>query len=171
MHGQRKKDFKAESYTAKQTQDYLELVRVVFEMRDSKSYNLDSLIATTKLLEKNPEFYTVWNFRKLIFRNFQQCQINVTDLLKFDLKFTLKLLKKHPKSYWIFNHRKWITFQLSSAIEELSLVNLMLDLDSRNFHGWDYRRTLGLDARQEFDYTTLKLTQNFSNWSAVRNLN
>lgn len=172
MHGQKKADYKAQTHTIAQTKDYMDLVNTVMNYRQQKIYTVDSHSATTKLLELNPEFYTIWNFRRLILKSLKESsdpkdEQDATELLKFDLNFTLKLLKKSPKSYWIFNHRKWTTIQLSSTQNEVKLVNMMLDLDARNFHGWDYRRTLGLDPQKEFEYTTLKLTENFSNWSAV----
>lgn len=64
------------------------------------------------------------------------------------------------------------------------LAGKMLSLDSRNFHGWGYRRTvivalespkLSSDgsansmAEQEFDYTTKMISTNLSNFSAWHN--
>ncbi|KAJ3218331.1 hypothetical protein HDU67_006103 [Dinochytrium kinnereticum] len=54
---------------------------------------------------------------------------------------------------------------------ELKLVNMMLDYDSRNFHGWDYRRYVKSkvewsDLDGEVEYTRKKVFQNFSNFSA-----
>ena len=60
----------------------------------------------------------------------------------------------------------------------------MLSLDSRNFHGWGYRRTvvkalessksspndaLNSMAEQEFEYTTKMINVNLSNFSAWHN--
>ena len=60
----------------------------------------------------------------------------------------------------------------------------MLSLDSRNFHGWGYRRTIiqALESdvlriegqstnmtRSEFDYTTKMINSNLSNFSAWHN--
>jgi len=58
---------------------------------------------------------------------------------------------------------------------ELALVGKMLALDSRNFHGWGYRRTVveAIErlgdismAEKEFEYTTKMIKTNLSNFSA-----
>ena len=62
--------------------------------------------------------------------------------------------------------------------DELGLVGLMLGRDERNFHGWAYRRIV-VDAmekgfvgnlrslvEQEFEYTTVMIKSNMSNYSA-----
>lgn len=48
---------------------------------------------------------------------------------------------RNPKSYSAWHHRKWVLgYGLSSLEAELVLVEMLLDMDSRNFHGWAYRR-------------------------------
>jgi hypothetical protein len=82
----------------------------------------------------------------------------------------------NPKSYWVWNHRHWILEHMPEPVwdAEMALVDKMLNLDQRNFHGWDYRRWLVSQSnvsspRKEFDYTTNKIHQNFSNYSAWHN--
>ena len=160
---------------------------------------------TTRLLEMNPEYYTIWNYRRLLLRSFFQddtpstsgtedssnkhsiVQQYITD----DLAFLLPLLRKFPKCYWIWNYRLWLlaeaTRLLPSPIvyqlwqKELGLVGKMLTLDSRNFHGWGYRRQVVSALEQlsmamgstttsmtedEFAYTTKMIESNLSNFSA-----
>ncbi|KAL8719508.1 MAG: hypothetical protein Q9225_003498 [Loekoesia sp. 1 TL-2023] len=163
---------------------------------------------TTKLLQMNPEYYTVWNYRRLLLRSFfaeppvsgsegkvmpdsspsfEIIQQYIVD----DLAFLLPLLRKFPKCYWIWNYRLWLLDEASrllpSAVayqlwqKELALVGKMLSLDSRNFHGWGYRRTVvrelemlsgkaGLSevsmTESEFNYTTKMIESNLSNFSA-----
>ncbi|PWN47494.1 protein prenylyltransferase [Violaceomyces palustris] len=71
--------------------------------------------------------------------------------LETDLELTEHALRAHPKVYWIWNHRLWCLEELPQAGDqdpglkwkvEMGLVDKMLQLDPRNFHGWDYRRTL-----------------------------
>lgn len=117
-----------------------------------------------------------------------------------DLRFLVPLLRKFPKCYWVWNHRLWIlqqsTIHLSGVTalrlwrEELGLVNKMLSLDGRNFHGWGYRRTViaALESNghihgnsgttntvgrslveEEFTYTTKMIETDLSNFSAWHN--
>jgi geranylgeranyl transferase type-2 subunit alpha len=114
----------------------------------------------------------------------------ILDIIQLDLQFLFSLLLKFPKCYWIWNHRLWLleqaTLRLPPATarrlwgEELGLVGKMLTRDSRNFHGWGYRRTViaSLEskalngnsmAQAEFDYTTKMIGLNLSNFSAWHN--
>lgn len=109
------------------------------------------------------------------------------DIINTDLRFLLPLLLQYPKCYWIWNHRSWLLEQASAQLpaetarslweQELGLVSKMLTRDSRNFHGWGYRAAvvsklesseLGGQsmARSEYDYTTRKIGENLSNFSA-----
>ena len=145
----------------------------------------------------------MWNHRRRIYANeFQDLaaqledgrlsederQSQVLDIIQLDLQFLFPLLLKFPKCYWIWNHRLWLldhsTLLLprekSRALwtEELGLVGKMLTRDSRNFHGWGYRRTVvdNLEAlsessmaKSEVDYTTKMISANLSNFSAWHN--
>lgn len=114
--------------------------------------------------------------------------------LQADLEFILPLLMQYPKCYWIWNHRLWLLQQISERCPtevtkaywqgELGLVSKMLTRDSRNFHGWSYRRIViaalrkatavedrsGLNlTEQEMAYTTTMIEKpkglsNFSAW-------
>lgn len=117
------------------------------------------------MLTLNPEYYTIWNQRRIILQHlFLQSsdqnedgsadassrQQGVQKLIASDLRFLIPLLLQYPKCYWIWNHRSWLldqaTIQLASETsksiwrEELDLVSKMLTRDNRNFHAWDYRR-------------------------------
>lgn len=119
---------------------------------------------------------------------------SIRDLISDDLDFLLPLLRKFPKCYWIWNYRLWVlgeATRLLSASDaraywqrELDLASKMLSLDSRNFHGWGYRRVvvealeggkLSSEAKsnsqieEEFAYTTKKIESNLSNFSAWHN--
>ena len=160
---------------------------------------------TADLLKRNPEYYTVWNHRRRIYvnefgdlaRQVSAKEIDednrisqVLDIIQLDLQFLFPLLLKFPKCYWIWNHRLWLLQQASALLstlkarklweDELVLVGKMLSRDSRNFHGWGYRRTVveslespSLEgqtmARPEFDYTKKMIGTNLSNFSAWHN--
>jgi geranylgeranyl transferase type-2 subunit alpha len=118
---------------------------------------------TSKLLKKNPEYYTIWNYRRLILLHHFSAPTNGTadaekgslnqsvgDTITNDLKFIVPLLVQYPKCYWIWNYRIWLLEQAEKYLEqntaqqlwkdELGLVGKMLSRDERNFHGWGYRR-------------------------------
>ena len=170
-----------------------------------RQYTVEVLGMTTQLLEMNPEYFTIWNYRRLLLRFFfektspctpgVEADSNKYDLIQRyiteDLGFLLPLLRKFPKCYWIWNYRLWLlaeaTRLLPSSIvyqlwqKELSLVGKMLTLDSRNFHGWGYRRQVASALEElavamgsmstsmtedEFAYTTKMIESNLSNFSA-----
>lgn len=171
---------------------------------------------TSKLLKWNPEYYTIWNHRRLIVRyQFihgnhvdqespsqdlddrlpEKDQEAITQIISNDLEFLFPLLRKFPKCYWIWNYRLWLLQESSRLLpmmgsqrlwqQELGLASKMLSRDSRNFHGWGYRRTVvaaleinnTLDlnetsksmTEEEFGYTTRMIQSNLSNFSAWHN--
>jgi geranylgeranyl transferase type-2 subunit alpha len=208
-----------------------------------RQYTLEVLDLTSKLLKKNPEYYTIWNVRRrlLIYGLFSKPSdssspstesqntsptattkissenlssstatsssvSNTTpqnpssqnhgkngttlDLIKADLDWLFPIMIKYPKCYWIWNYRLWLLQQANERLEpdvarelwnrELVLVGKMLIRDSRNFHGWGYRRIVVSElesaklngksmVESEFEYTTKvihgdKGLSNFSAW-------
>lgn len=97
---------------------------------------------------------------------------------------------KFPKCYWLWNYRVWLLEQANQRLDvdiarelwnrELILVGKMLVKDSRNFHGWGYRRKVVSELESsklhgksmveaEFEYTTKMIhgdkgLSNFSAW-------
>jgi geranylgeranyl transferase type-2 subunit alpha len=208
-----------------------------------RQYTLEVLELTSKLLKKNPEYYTIWNVRRrlLIYGLFSKPSdssspstesqntsptattktssenlssstatsssvSNTTpqnpssqnhgkngttlDLIKADLDWLFPIMIKYPKCYWIWNYRLWLLQQANERLDpdvarelwnrELVLVGKMLVRDSRNFHGWGYRRIVVSElesaklngksmVESEFEYTTKvihgdKGLSNFSAW-------
>ncbi|PGH27277.1 hypothetical protein AJ80_00987 [Polytolypa hystricis UAMH7299] len=141
---------------AKKIQKYKQLVELVREKRANHEYTKDTLSTTSEVLSMNPEYYTVWNTRRLVLKQqFSEVdpegrEDNVRELIKAELQFLFPLLRSHPKCYWVWNHRLWNLEQTTALLptsvsrkfwqEELALVGKMLSLDSRNFLGWGYRR-------------------------------
>lgn len=124
-------------------------------------------------------------------RSKEQDHDAIVNLISDDLAFLLPLLRKFPKCYWIWNYRLWLLKESTRLLptaearkfwqQELVLAGKMLSLDSRNFHGWGYRRTvvqalestelsaqepISSMAEQEFEYTTQMINSNLSNFSA-----
>lgn len=163
-----------------------------------RQYTVEVLGLVTKLLNENPEYYTIWNHRRRVLIALATEDTQSSDeLLQGDLQLTFALLRKFPKCYWIWNHRDWLLQKAESLLGieaarklwagELQLVSKMLHADSRNFHAWSYRRIvvskierLGSSttdptdsrsslAQPEFDYTTKMIKSNLSNFSAWHN--
>lgn len=97
----------------------------------------------SSLLRQNPEYYTVWNHRRVLLLDvFQKelksgnnavsesqpdgsdgskvsltlAQQEIAMLAKEDLQFLIPLIKQFPKCYWIWNHRSWL---LATATQHL----------------------------------------------------
>lgn len=103
----------------------------------------------------------------------QQNVLTKAALAPSELKLTIVALEKNPKSYSAWHHRGWVvTFCDVSLQSEIELCNLYLSKDLRNFHCWDYRRSLvkksegSITSAAELDYTTKKIVEDFSNFSA-----
>ncbi|KAI6036847.1 rab-protein geranylgeranyltransferase [Pisolithus microcarpus] len=117
--------------------EYLALTNDLISRKKNKDWSRDAFDATQRLLEKNPEFYTIWNYPMA--------------------------LKEHPKVYWLWNHRRWCLQNIPDGPivdkHKLAVVEKMLNADPRNFMAWNYRR-------YKLAYTTRKISSSFSNFSA-----
>lgn len=157
-------------------------------------YNSKTLTETTQLLSLNPEFNAVWNYRRDIFVSLilldQSLAVN---LLGEDLQLVKTMMREYPKCYWIWNHRRWCLEELSKNhmadwTYELGLILKVLQTDSRNFHGWHYRRYVVASMENElkksaenpqlaelnlclneYKYATSKIEKDISNFSAWHN--
>ncbi|CAG8523710.1 4132_t:CDS:10, partial [Ambispora gerdemannii] len=171
--------------------EYSDLVAACLNKKNSKTFDTEAFNYATKILSQNPDFYTIWNFRRntLLYGLLKDAETDQKqEAFSNELVFLQALFQLNPKSYWIFNHRRWCLENMPYPDwqRELELVGKILELDSRNFHGWDYRRyvTSKLSMKiadaddennnnsaeslteSEFNFTTTKINQNFSNYSA-----
>lgn len=216
---------------------------LMFRKVAERQYTREVLDLTSKLLSKNPEYYTIWNIRRrlLIHGLFSKSlesslesdtqlpssgpsenstsgvisssstsassedstkiradphllnpgkNSTILDLIQADLDFIFPLMLGWPKCYWIWNYRLWLLKEANDRLaadvarglwqRELVLVGKMLTRDSRNFHGWGYRRTVvsqledpKLDGssmvESEFAYTTRMINAELKNFSAWHN--
>lgn len=169
-------------------EQYVTLTDQVLQHKLSQDFTPEALSLTNRLLSLNPEFYTIWNYRRQIlvdgiFPSKSPTEIN--DLIATDLDLTMNALREHPKVYWIWNHRRWclehvpegpedgqVSWRKLTWSKELRVVESFLDADSRNFHAWNYRRYVLLSSYVDYSpekdlaYTTHKIGANFSNFSA-----
>lgn len=116
MHGVKRVRQSPEALAAKKEKEqaklnsYLELTQTVLAKKKSKDWSGEAFDLTTKLLQVNPEFYTVWNYRRDILLNGtfpRSSPQEINDILSSELHITTTALKQHPKVYWIWNHRRW----------------------------------------------------------------
>ncbi|KAI6043063.1 rab-protein geranylgeranyltransferase [Pisolithus marmoratus] len=171
--------------------EYLALTNDVISRKKNKEWSMDAFDATQRLLEKNPEFYTVWNYRRNIMLNGifpDSTSEQINNILASELMLTTTALKEHPKVYWLWNHRRWclqnipdgpivedkpsLQWRIDSWNKELAVVEKMLNADARNFLAWNYRRyvlasmPIQRPETAELAYTTRKISSSFSNFSA-----
>ncbi|PWN38869.1 protein prenylyltransferase [Ceraceosorus guamensis] len=180
---------------AEKLRAYAALEESIFSARREEDEEMEMLKRTGELLGLNPEVYTVWSFRREIMQRMIGAAKRARDararrLIGADVELTQHALKAHPKVYWIWNHRAWCLEHLpvdeDEVVEEegrvdrqrlqsprkwkreLKLVDGMLQMDGRNFHGWNYPyAALHLDlAAQELAYTLRHVEKDFSNFSA-----
>ncbi|RJE21540.1 hypothetical protein PHISCL_06112 [Aspergillus sclerotialis] len=153
------KSQEARQQELRKIEKYRALDQLVHDKITAHEYTSETLQKISELLSDNPEYYTVWNYRRRVLRDqFSQAASSdsnetatdkVASLIKNDLLFLIPLLRSFPKCYWIWNYRLWLLDEAKHLLplpvarkfwqEELALVGKMLNLDSRNFHGWGYR--------------------------------
>ncbi|KAG0257666.1 hypothetical protein DFQ27_005004 [Actinomortierella ambigua] len=194
-HGQKKQVFTPEGLKAKserdaeQVNEFLQLKAQLNKVQESKQHDNEALKVTTAILRRTPDYYSCWNIRRnILLEGFlKDVDKETADKIYMgELEFLQENLKLNPKSYYMWNHRRWCLEHMNNPPwhKELAMVGKFLELDARNFHGWDYRRYIirQLDqqdkgnedkilerARGEFEFTTTKISQNFSNYSAWHN--
>ncbi|CAD6893426.1 unnamed protein product [Tilletia controversa] len=138
MHGVKRERTTAQAKAARKAKEaarlesYLEVESRFFELRDANDLSPAALEQTTKLLSFNPEFFTVWNYRRAILSHLFESESEPSQedatktaasesgpesqeakdarrnvLLQDDLELTMHALRAHPKVYWIWSHRTW----------------------------------------------------------------
>ncbi|KAG5183575.1 rab geranylgeranyltransferase alpha [Tribonema minus] len=139
-----------------------------------------------KVVRVNPDYYSMWNYRKeaalpILEAAEGQAKVGVQErraqVVEQELALAAAAFKRNPKCYSAWHHRRWVLERGADAIggeaayrRELELCRQFLLLDSRNFHCWAYRgwvvEQAGLSAEEDFAFTTEKILENFSNYSA-----
>ncbi|KAL7420529.1 Rab geranylgeranyltransferase [Cryptotrichosporon argae] len=196
MHGVKRTRLTPEAAEARRlkelskTQAYIALEDAVLALKRDKVYTQAALGKTTELLDLNPEFYTVWNYRRLILLDLFAASepAAALALVQAELRQTMAYLRVHPKVYWIWTHRKWALEHVPAGPggtqgwrddawrTELAVVERILEADARNFHAWGYRRYV-LDSlpasfapvhtpATDLAYTKRKIETSISNFSA-----
>ena len=145
-------------------------------IKSKRDQDMSALDKTLEILKLNPELGLAWNFRREIILS----ALSVECLLKeLELLNSVMVHQQMTKSYCLWNHRRWILLKLKviegvddSVIDkELNLVSTILQLDSRNFHSWSYRKWLCdnfpiSDRMDDVAYSLSLIGKDFSNYSA-----
>lgn len=152
---------------------YGQLAAEVLGRRAAGRSDPESLTLAAKLLELNPEVYTVWNYRREVLLPVLEDPGSdaACAAVAAELALTLKALHVNPKSYAAWHHRRWTVERGAADLQrELALVQKLLSLDDRNFVGWAYWRWVvnkaRIPAEECLAFTNAKLQENFSNYSA-----
>lgn len=146
----------------------------VLTKRSAGENDEEALQLTQQLLSSNPDFATLWNYRREILMHLETLREkdDVQKLYEAELNFIKACLKVNPKSYGSWHHRNWVTARMPKPdwTQELGLCDCCLSLDERNFHCWDYRRMVvkvsGVSVEQELQFTDRLIGSNFSNYSS-----
>ncbi|XP_006657246.1 geranylgeranyl transferase type-2 subunit alpha 1 [Oryza brachyantha] len=181
MHGRPRRPDKPEDAAAAEAKaaKLRDLQAQVLRNHHDRTYSKEALGLSFKLLEINPEAYTAWNYRKLAFQH-NLGELSEPEAVKSAIDDELRVvevaLRQNPKSYGAWYHRKWLLNQKLAPVDfkrEFGLLDKLLKVDARNFHGWNYRRFLakfmGVPEEEELKYTMDKISDNFSNYSAWHN--
>ncbi|KTW28016.1 hypothetical protein T552_01880 [Pneumocystis carinii B80] len=148
----------------------------------NKNYDYEKLALTTEFLKEECENYTIWNYRRNIFKNgvllhTKYDKTAIQNIILKELQFLNELIKEYPKIYNIWSHRRWCFENTPFPIwdQEKAFLDLVLTKDSKNFHAWNYRQYIismlekqnkTSYVKDELDYTTTVLKNDFSNFSA-----
>ena len=95
-----------------------------------------SLAITGQLVSVNPDFYTIWNFRReiLVCLKSEENDESFDKICRNELQLTENCLRVNPKSYCVWHQRSWIIEKMPNPDlkTEISLCNQFLLLDERN---------------------------------------
>uniref|UniRef100_A0A8D3AWD8 Geranylgeranyl transferase type-2 subunit alpha n=1 Tax=Scophthalmus maximus TaxID=52904 RepID=A0A8D3AWD8_SCOMX len=145
-----------------------------FSKRKEGIWDDEALKLTQQVLSSNPDFATLWNYRKEILMHQETVKEKdeVQTIYGAELSFLESCLQTNPKSYGSWYHRGWVSSRMPKPdwARELTLCDRCLSLDERNFHCWDYRRMVvkmsGVSVDQELAFTDRLIGSNFSNYSS-----
>ena len=175
MHGRKKRvlsDAEVESLRVK-TEGYIKLSSAISLMKQEKRRDVATLDLMQKMLIMNPDFYSLWNYRREILEHEFSDKPFDKEAGERELILSSQAIQKNPKSYPAWHHRLWVGSKVAGGIdykEEIRLCDKFLSVDQRNFHCWNYRREVvklgNISANDEMEFSMKKIGENFSNYSA-----
>lgn len=137
---------------------------IVFEqLLKKKEISERALELTEFLINYNPAHYYIWKYRQELLLK-----------LNCDLKKELVNMEENTyswmKSYQIWHHRQVLVDNLNDPVDEMETINVVLEMDSKNYHAWAYRQWLmtrfNLFDKSELDYIDDFLLEDIRNNSA-----
>eukprot|EP00051_Salpingoeca_urceolata_P008530 m.106795 g.106795 ORF g.106795 m.106795 type:complete len:577 (-) comp15802_c1_seq2:164-1894(-) len=183
MHGRVKVRTTAEQAAAKaaeraaKAKAYSTLLAGIMAKRAAGDRDAKALELTASLLTRNPDFATVWNYRRVVLQH--NLDTMAPDEKRVCANAEMRLLEEcltqNPKSYCVWHQRRWIVARHPDLPwpAELDLCTKFLKMDERNFHCWDYRRHVCSQCAddkgapdKELQYAMDLIETNFSNYSA-----
>ena len=158
---------------------YKGLMEACLKLRGGKVYTAEALKMTDKILMINPEFYTMWNYRREILKHLieQEEGLMVWDAgacggvaypkgavsLRYteaELLFNARIIEtRDHKSYSVWHNRRLLLSSLSPEDQlrhlrnELLLIARLLKVDDRNFHCWGHRSFVTTKLREVEAYS------------------
>ncbi|MES1913107.1 MAG: hypothetical protein MHM6MM_005334, partial [Cercozoa sp. M6MM] len=181
MHGRKKNSTTPQqrAEASAKISKFATLSQQVLRLRRGGVLKQQVLKHSAKLVEANPDFYTVWNYRRDVIEHLSKnewTQEQLRERLEAELRLTQTALMRNPKSYNAWHQRVWVVQLgqqndgLIDLQQELALCDTFLSKDSRNFHCWDYRRfvtqLMSRDVSEELQFSTTLIEENFSNFSS-----
>ncbi|KAF8969895.1 hypothetical protein BDZ97DRAFT_1754314 [Flammula alnicola] len=113
-------------------EEFTNLSERVLSRKKARDWSHDAFDLTTRLLQVNPEFYTIWNYRRNIFINgffVNSLPEDIKNVLTDDLAMTMSALKAHPK---LGSHAK-------PESAELAYTSRKIEANFSNFSAWHQR--------------------------------
>ncbi|KAA8648769.1 Rab geranylgeranyltransferase BET4 [Aspergillus tanneri] len=154
---------------------YRELDQLVRGKIAEHEYTLETLQKISELLGRNPEYYTVWNYRRQVLRHeFSRALSNdseesaadqITAWIKKDLQFLIPLLRSFPKCYWIWNYRLWLLDEARRLLP-LPVVRRLWEEELALLHLTSKETGKASRTQEEFEYAKKMIGANLSNFSA-----
>jgi geranylgeranyl transferase type-2 subunit alpha len=104
----------------KKSQTYESLVSILFERRRNNDHSKDTLDLLGKMLRNNPDFYSLWNFRREVLFSLNPALLGASERTKYDAENANELclqemelsadgIRRNPKSCKFYN-MCWLTF-------------------------------------------------------------
>jgi geranylgeranyl transferase type-2 subunit alpha len=115
MHNRKKPDHEPTELEKKVLRDkaniYSSLVSVIWEKRRLADHSLDTLTVLNKVLTSNPDFYSLWNFRReILFTLYPDLKtlsdgekVDLPEAREVELNVTAMAIRKNPKSCKVYS--------------------------------------------------------------------